>query len=100
MSKNRKLSTEEAQRKIRLIADEGFVQVGFHCKQRMVERNVTLDDIMKVLTAGIVVEEGEWDEDRGNWKYRVEGTDIEGDDLTAISIILEAEFQVFIKTVF
>ena len=66
----------------------------------MPERNVTTLDVEHVLGKGQVIREAEWDSDRCNWKYRVEGTDIEGDELTAITVIFEQDFSLLVVTVF
>ena len=57
-------------------------------------------DVEHVLREGQVIREPEWDVDCWNWKYHVEGTDIEGDELTAITVIFEQDFSVLVVTVF
>ena len=37
-----------------------------------------------VLTTGTVGSDPEWDDRFENWKYRVTGTDLDGDELTLI----------------
>ena len=96
-----RLSPPEATRKIRLILDEGTVDYSGHCwRVRMPQRNVSTLDVEHVLGEGQVIREAEWDCDYGNWKYRVEGTDIEGDELTLITVIIEQDFSVLVVTVF
>jgi hypothetical protein len=53
-----------------------------------------------VLAKGEVIREAEWDSNSCNWKYRVEGADIEGDELTAITVIFEQDFSLLVVTVF
>lgn len=96
-----RLSPPEATRKIRLILEEGTIDYSAHCwRERMPERNVSTLDVEHVLGEGRVNREAEWDSDCCNWKYRVEGTDIEGDELTAISVIFEQDLSILIVTVF
>jgi len=96
-----RLSPLEATRKIRLILQEGTIDYSAHCwLERMPERNVSTLDVEHVLAEGEVIREAEWDSDRWNWKYRVEGTDIESDELTAITVIFEHDFSVLVVTVF
>ena len=96
-----RLSPLEATRKIRLILQEGTIDYSGHCwLERMPERNVSTLDVEHVLAEGQVIREAEWDSDCFNWKYRVEGTDIEGDELTAITVIFEQDFSVLVVTVF
>ncbi len=66
----------------------------------MPERNVSTLDVEHLLREGQVIREAEWDRDHMAWKYRVEGTDIEGDELIAITVIFEQDFSVLVVTVF
>jgi Domain of unknown function (DUF4258) len=96
-----KLSANDAKRIILLILEEGTIELSFHCRsERMQARGVTMLDLVTALKNGEIRREPEWDEERYNWKYRVEGKDIEGDDLIAITIIIDAEMELFIVTVF
>jgi hypothetical protein len=93
-------SPAEAQRKIRLILEEGIVDISGHCRHRMRTRGVDDLDIAHVLEKGQIIRQAEWDSDYNNWKYRIEGTDIEGDELTAITVIFEADLSLLTVTVF
>ena len=96
-----RLSPLEATTKIRLILEEGTTDYSGHCwRERMPERNVTTLDVEHVLGRGRVTREAEWDSDYCNWKYRVDGTDIEGDELIAITVIFEQDFSLLVVTVF
>ena len=96
-----RLSPLEATRKIRLTLEEGTTDYSRHCwHERMPERNVSTLDVEHVLGKGQVIREAEWDSDYCNWKYRVEGTDIEGEELTAITVIFEEDFSLLVVTVF
>ena len=55
---------------------------------------------MNTLPTGEIRRAPEWGDDHSNWKYRVEGVDMDGDDLAAITIIIEADHALFIVTVF
>ena len=94
------LSPAEAQRKIRLILEEGTIYISGHCRRRMRTRGVDDLDIAHVLEKGQIIRQAEWEPDHENWKYRVEGTDIEGDELTAITVVFEADLSLAIVTVF
>ena len=101
LTKPRRLSPREATRRIRLILEEGTIDYSGHCwLTRMPQRNVSTLDVEHVLGEGQVVRDAEWDSDYRNWKYRVEGTDVEGDDLTAITVLFEADFSILVVTVF
>ncbi|HEX5885252.1 MAG TPA: DUF4258 domain-containing protein [Pyrinomonadaceae bacterium] len=96
-----RLSPLEATRKIRLLLEEGTTDYSGHCwHERMPERNVSTLDVEQVLGKGQVIRNAEWDSDFCNWKYRVEGTDIDGEELTAITVIFEQDFSLLVVTVF
>ena len=96
-----RLSPADATRKIRLILEEGTIDYSGHCwHERMPERNVSTLDVEHLLREGQVIREAEWDCDHMAWKYRVEETDIEGDELIAITVIFEQDFSVLVVTVF
>jgi|SRR5262245_40036549 len=101
MQKPLNLSADVAKQRILLILDEGTWEVSGHCAaERMPERGVTDLDLVNALRTGIIRREPEWEEEYGNWKYRVEGEDTEGNGLVVIVVINEAEMELFIVTVF
>lgn len=59
-----------------------------HCRDRMADRDVTMNDIRYVIQWGSVVSV-EWSPEYENWKCEIHGKDIEGDELTLIAAILE-----------
>jgi|RhiMetdeSRZDD1v2_1073273.scaffolds.fasta_scaffold248528_4 uncharacterized protein DUF4258 len=95
-----RLSPAEAQRKIQLVLEDGTVDFTNHCRRRMRERGVDDLDIAHLLKNGQIIREAEWDCDYQNWKYRVEGTDIEGVDLVSILVIFEVDLSLLNLTVF
>ena len=60
----------------------------------------TYQDILHVLQFGEVISDPEWDEAHGNWKYKVEGLDLENEELRVITIIIEEQFRIFIVTAY
>ncbi len=97
----KKLSSKEAKTKILQILETGeIIPTWYHAKQRMKQRDVTDDDIKEVLTNGEIKRLAEWDDRYKNWKYRVEGTDIEGEELRIITIIVEQDHLLRILSVF
>lgn len=95
------LSPEEAERLIQFILKNGKVEVSFHCKQvSMPKRGVNYVDLVNVLRSGHIVQSPEWSDEHQNWKYRVEGLDTEGDDLTAITVVFELNLMLRVITVF
>lgn len=101
MSSSEKLLPDEAKRLILLIIEEGKIRFSLHClRESMPKRNATVVDVEHALKTGEIIRDPEWDEKYQRWKYRVEGVDAEGDDLTAITIIIESDLRLFIITVF
>jgi hypothetical protein len=63
-------------------------------------RGVTHQDVLYLLQTGEIISAPEWDEDHRNWKYKVEGIDLEDEELCAITIIIEEQFCLFIVTAY
>lgn len=99
MERPQQLSPEEAKAKILIILDDGDVIPTEHCEDEMLEANSKMADVLNVLETGKIIKH-EWDEEHQNWKYRVRGTDIDGDELVAITVIVESDLQLIIVTVF
>lgn len=95
------LSPEDAKRKITLFLKDGRVKPSFHClRVSMPKRSVGMQDIEHVLGEGEIFRPPEWDEEHGDWKYVVEGTDQEGDKLRAVTVFFDVNMTLYIITVF
>lgn len=90
----------EAMRWIRKVLLNGDVEFTYHCSNRMTERHIDMLDVEYALYSGMILRNPVWDAKHENWKYRVQGTDIEGDSLTVIVVIDEVEFLLRLVTVF
>jgi hypothetical protein len=64
----------------------------------MMKRNFTSSDVLKVLSTGKLVKSREYDDKYQNWKYRVEGEDVEGEKLTLIFSINREEDAIILIT--
>ena len=101
MDKPDRLLPAEAKRIILLILEQGKVVPSYHCRNdSMPRRQVTMVDVENTLKTRQIVRDPEWDEDHQNWKYRVEGVDMETDELTVITVIFTADLTLYIITVF
>jgi hypothetical protein len=101
MVKPDKLLPHEAKGIILLILEQGHVEYSHHCLQdSMPKRQVTTLDVVNTLKTGHIVHDPEWDEEHQNWKYRVEGVDLEADELRVITVIFAADLTLYIITVF
>lgn len=56
--------------------------------------------MIAALENGQVIEDAEWDNTHSNWKYKVGGMDLAGDELRVITIIFDINFSLLIITVF
>ena len=96
------LTPAEAQEEIRrLLLQRGLGAISFvrHARERAHTRNFDERDVEHVLENGIV-DEPVRDERYGNWKYRVSGTDVDGEDLTVIVALDPAWERITIVTGF
>jgi hypothetical protein len=95
-----KLSRDEAKRKIALFLREGNVVPSPHCrKESMPKRRVSMNDILSVLQTGEIIREPRWDEDNGNWRYVVEGVDLDDEELRAVTVFFDENLTLYIVTV-
>lgn len=66
----------------------GTFRETFHSADERSYRNVTQEDMLQMLQgAWTLVGQAEFSEEHHNWKYRLRGTDIEGDELTLVVAI-------------
>lgn len=89
------LSEENALRIIRDILDYGTVHYSKHSRDSMNLRNFSDQDIINVLETGNIIDK-EFNEEQGNWKYKISGVDIDGDDGSVVTAVLTAHSQIII----
>jgi len=92
-------SSSEAIKHIRQIAKLGNIQTTEHCRQRMSERGFGFQDLLSVLLNGGVKSQPEYDLKHDHYKYRVDGSTIDGDSSVAITVIVSMR-SVLVVTVF
>lgn len=90
------ISDDEALCHIRHILDHGTVHFSNHARERMQHRNFTTLDILYILETGKITDK-EYDVERCNWKYKVSGVDLDGDDGNVVTAILSAHEQLIIS---
>lgn len=87
--------------KIHSILQTGRLIIRSHCRDQMLERNVDDLDIRKVLEEnGTISSQPEWDKMHQKWKYKVDGYDLVGDQLSVVVNIVEENWIVVTITVF
>ncbi len=90
MERPQPLSSESAKEEILLKLAEGKLYLTDHCKyESMPKRKIFTPDIIIALEIGEIKRKPDWDVEYQNWKYRVEGFDVENDDLIIITVILD-----------
>ena len=97
MPKNK--DKDQAEIIIRRLANQGCIAFSKHCRDSMNERSVTADDFLQVLMWGQVLTI-EKDSKTEHWKCEVNGTDIDGDNLTVHVAIDEVRQMVVCITVY
>jgi len=81
-------SLSKAIKCIREIANFGDVRTTAHCRKRMVERGFSFQDLLSILLNGEIRREPEYDPNHDQYKYRVDGNTIDGDEAVAITVIV------------
>ncbi len=92
-------SSSEAIRRIREIANLGDVRTTGHCRKRMAERGFGFQDLLSILLNGEIKSQPEYDEKHDQFKYRIDGSTIDGDSAVAITVIVSSH-AVLIVTIF
>lgn len=68
----------------RLLAECGSIGLTRHASERAGERNVTVDDMLHVLSKGMVSRDARWNDTFQNWTYVVSGRDCDGVPLAVV----------------
>lgn len=69
---------------IRRILETGFFSFTAHQGERSRERRIPHDSIVHAIGSGRIVEGPEWNDEFENWKVRVDGQTVDGEDLSII----------------
>jgi hypothetical protein len=96
----RRYSKAEALRIIQRILKDGILFFTQHCKDRMIIRDVQMQDIVYVLKNGKITREPERHQATGNWIYNVEGKSLEDEILTIPVDIDEEQTMIRLLTIF
>lgn len=93
------LPEPELQTAISRIVLYGTYRETRHSAEDRSYRNVSDDDIQFMLrSTWKLVGDPEWDEKHGNWKYKLAGKDIEGDDLVLVVAVNQEEQLITVIT--
>jgi hypothetical protein len=94
-----RLSRPEAVKLLRECVRIGKIIPGKHFREELAAEGLILPDALRVLKTGQIYQEPECDLKTGDWKYRVEGSEVDGKYL-AIVFCFKATDTVFLISVF
>lgn len=88
------LTPVEAYEAIQRLLDLGPDVISFtqHARTRSAGRNFNRRDVERVLRNALVSPSPEWNEAAQQWKYRITGSDVDGDELTLV-VAIEPNLQ-------
>jgi len=89
------ITNVEASKIIQYIIENGSVIFSEHARTKMQDRNFDDLDIINILENGTITDK-QFDSTRKNWKYRVEGMDIEGVSGIVITAIISNDKQIIV----
>jgi len=92
------ISNAEALVIIRDILENGIVSLSTHARARMRSRHFNMHDVRHILKTGDI-QSKEFNDLDSTWKYRIEGSDIDGEAGVVITAIISSARQVVV-TVF
>ncbi|MBW1940229.1 MAG: DUF4258 domain-containing protein [Deltaproteobacteria bacterium] len=89
------MDKNQAKEIIREVTKHGCFMLSKHCRLRMSERNVTMEDIIHVLKWGevLTIQETPYE---NNFKCKIKGKDFDDEDLTIHASIIEKKRTVII----
>ena|ERR1035438_1339930 len=93
------LSRAEAADLVRYRLSAGRLIPGKHFREELADEGLDILDAHNVLKSGNIFQEPEPDIRTGDWKYRMEGTDLEGKPLAVVFCFKDASTG-FLITVF
>jgi hypothetical protein len=82
-----RLSPKQAERKINEIARFGYIIPTDHLSDRMEERGYKFRELERILSFGKVNKPPEYDDEYGQWKYKVQGRTSDGENATVVVAI-------------
>lgn len=91
------IDDEKALALIRKAATGSNLIYGKHVKQRMLERNFTIQDILYICQHGKLTEK-KYKEEYENWVYSIRGVDLDGEEGQVVTAII-SEYSIQIITV-
>jgi len=93
------LSEDELRVRVQRIVCYGTVRESWHSKNERSYRNVSIDDIQHMLRSQWkLAGKPKWSDEHHNWAYKLNGEDLDDDELTLIISVHEDEVEILIIT--
>lgn len=82
-------SRSEALKILKQHLNDGKILPSKHFRERLRERNLSMQDVLCAIKKGRITEEPELDIKIGNWKYRVRGKTVDENPIIVVAAINE-----------
>ncbi len=93
------LSEDNLRVRVQQIVLYGTVQESWHSKKDRSYRNVSMDDIQHMLRSEWkLAGKPKWSDEHRNWTYKLEGEDLDDDELTLIIAVKDEQLQILVIT--
>jgi len=93
------LSEDELRVCVQRIVLYGTVRESWHSKNDRSYRNVSMDDIQHMLRSEWKLKSKPgWSDDHGNWKYKLDGKDLDDDELTLVIAVRDEQVEILVIT--
>jgi hypothetical protein len=88
-----------AKKVIRVALAAGRTSITGHFKEKLKEREISMQDVIAALKSGVLVRH-ERNVKTGDWQYTIEGRSIDSDPIRVVVIIFPDENRIRLITVF
>jgi len=93
------LSEDELRVRVQRIVCYGTVRESWHSKNDRSYRNISIDDIQHMLRSQWkLVGKPKWSVEHRNWTYKLEGEDLDDDELTLVISVHAEQVEILIIT--
>ncbi len=93
------LKEDELRVRVQRIVCYGTVRESWHSQNDRSYRNISIDDIQHMLRSEWkLAGKPEWSVEHRNWKYKLEGEDLDDDELTVVIAVRDEQVEIFVIT--
>lgn len=95
------LSEDELRVRVQRIVLHGTVRESWHSRNDRRYRTISMDDIQHMLRSEWKLRgKPEWDDEFRNWKYKLDGKDLDDDELTLVIAVRDELVEILVITKF